>query len=78
MERKHTSEIVDNVIYQLRKRKEYLIDYIDQIYDDCGVDYGDRGLSGIIPWNQQEIIHIINSELDQLEKLLKGIMKLNK
>ena len=78
MERKHTSEIVDNAIYQLRKRKEYLIDYHDQIYEDNGVYYGDRGLMNVLPWNQEEIIHIINGELDKIEKLLKGIEKLNK
>ena len=78
MERKHTSEIVDNFIYQLRKREEHLMNQSDQIYEDNGVDYGDRGLMNVLPSTDDQFIRIINGELDKIEKLLKGITKLNK
>ena len=78
MKEKHTSEIVDNFLYQLRKRQEYLIDSSDQIHDDFDVPYGDRGLAGTLPWRYEQVVHIINDELDKIEKILKGVKKLNK
>lgn len=75
---KHTSEIVDNFIYQLRKREEHLMNQSDQIYEDNGVDYGDRGLMNVLPHTDEQFVLIINKELDKIEKLLKGIKKLNK
>ena len=78
MERKHTSEILDTFLYQLRKRQEFLIDSLDEIYDDFGVPYGDRGLANTLPWSAEKLVHIINDELDKIEKILKGVKKLNK
>jgi len=78
MKEKHTSEIVDNFLYQLGKRQEYLIDSSDQIHDDHDVPYGNRGLAGSLPWNAERVVQIINGELDKIEKILKGVNKLNK
>jgi len=78
MKEKHTSEIVDNFLYQLRKRQEYLIECLDEVYDDFGVPYGDRGLANTLPWSAEKVVHILNGELDKIEKILKGVTKLNK
>ena len=75
---KYTSEIVDNFMYQLRKRQEHLMNQSDQIYEDNGVDYGDRGLMNVLPYTDEKFIQIINGELDKIEKIVKGVKKLNK
>ena len=75
---KYTSEIVDNFMYQLRKRQEHLMNQSDQIYEDNGVDYGDRGLMNVLPYTDEQFIQIINDELDKIEKIVKGVKKLNK